>query len=182
MQNIAKRIIVWAAAIALVLMIPLIAMQFTKEVNWSLFDFILMGVVLSSLAFAYELIARRVEKSVYRAAFSIGLMGAFFLFFVNGAVGIIGNEDQPANLMYTIVFAVGLIGSLMARFKPRGMAITLFTTAVAQMSVPLIALIIWPPSTTSWSPSVFRVFVLNACFAMLFVISALLFQRASTSK
>ena len=31
--------------------------------------------------------------------FGVGLAGAFLLFWVNGAVGIIGNEGQPANLM-----------------------------------------------------------------------------------
>ena len=119
------------------------------------------------------------SKKTYRKAFGVGLAGAFLLFWVNGAVGIIGNENQPANLMYGIVFVVGFIGSLVARFKPRGMAYTLFAAALVQMSVPVIALIIWPPPTTSWSPSIPGVFVLSAFFAILFIISARLFQRAA---
>ena len=171
----------WAAIVVLILLVPLIVMQFTEEVNWDLFDFVLMGVVLFSVGLVYELIARRSEKTVYRVAFSVGLAGAFLLFWVNGAVGIIGNEGQPANLLYGAVFAVGFIGSLMARFKPRGMARTLSAAALAQMSVPVIALISWPPPATSWAPSVFGVFVLSAFFAMLFVGSALLFRRASAT-
>ncbi len=88
---------------------------------------------------------------------------------------------QPANLLYGAVFAVGFIGSLMARFESRGMARTLFAAALGQMLVPVIALIIWPPPATSWAPSVFGVFVVSAFFAMLFVVSALLFRSASTT-
>ncbi|MAF79740.1 hypothetical protein CL629_01535 [bacterium] len=128
-----------------------------------------------------KLVARKGGTVVYRVAFGFGLAGAFLLFWVNGAVGIIGNEAQPANLLYGAVFAVGLVGSLISRFKPRGMARTLIAAAFTQMLVPIVALFIWPPPAISWSPSVFGVFVLSAFFAMLFIISALLFRRASAA-
>lgn len=181
MQNITKRLTVWAVFITLILMIPLVAMQFTNEVNWDLTDFVVMGALLFGVSLAYELVARRSEKTVYRIAFSVGLVTAFLLFWVNGAVGIIGNESQPANLLYGAVFAIGIIGAIIARFKPRGMARTLFAAALAQMSVPVIALIIWPPPDTSWAPSIFGIFVLSAFFAILFVVSGLLFWHASNS-
>jgi hypothetical protein len=177
MQNTVKRLIVWAVIIVLILVIPLVAMQYTDEVSWSLFDFVLMGTIMFSVGLAYELIARRSENTVYRVAFGVGLAGAFLLFWVNGAVGIIG--DGLANLLYGAVFAVGIIGSLVARFRPHGMVRTLFAVAFTQMLIPLIALLIWPPPIISWAPGVFGVFVLNAFFATLFVVSALLFQRAS---
>jgi hypothetical protein len=177
MQNITKRLTVWAVVVALLLMIPLVAMQFSVEVNWDLFDFVVMGGLLFGVGLAYELVARRSERTVYRVAFGVGLAAAFLLAWVNGAVGIIGNENQPANLMYGAVFAVGIIGSLMARFKPLGMARTLLAAALVQMSVPVLALIIWP-QVSCGAAGVFGVFVLNAFFATLFVISALLFRHA----
>lgn len=179
LQN--KRLIGLLLIIAFLLLIPLVAMQFTDEVNWNLFDFALMGSVLLGVGLAYELIARRSEKTIYRVAFGIGLAGAFLLFWMNGAVGIIGSENQPANFMYGIVFVVGLVGSFVANFKPRGMARTLFAAAIAQMLVPVIALFIWPPPATSWSPSVIGVFMFTAFFAMLFFVSGLLFRRSSTN-
>ena len=166
-------------ATGFILLLPLLAMQFTDEVVWDLTDFIVMGGLLFGVGFAYEFATRRSETTVYRAAVGVGLVGAFLLFWVNGAVGIIGNEGQSANLMYGAVFAVGFIGSLMASFKPRGMARTLFAAAFTQMLVPVISLFIWPPPVTSWVPGVFGVFVLNAFFAMLFVGSALLFRNAA---
>ncbi len=174
-----KNIIRIVLVTAFILMLPLVAMQFTDEVVWDLFDFIVMGGVLLGAGLAYELVARRSEKTVYRVAFGVGLAGAFLLFWVNAAVGIIGNEGQPANLMYGAVFAVGFIGSLMARFKPRGMARTLFAAALTQVLVPVIALLVWPPPATSWAPGVFGVFVLSAFFALLFLGSAWLFRKAA---
>ena len=178
MQLNRKRLLVWAGIVALLLLIPLIAMQFTSEVNWDFTDFAIMGAVLFGIGFAYELIAGRFVNTVYRTAFGVGLLGAFLLFWVNGAVGIIGNEGQPANLLYGAVFVVGLIGALIARFKAKGMAITLFVVAGVQLLVPVLAYIIWPPPVTSWSPSIIGVFLLSAFFALLFLISGLLFRKA----
>ena len=179
-----KRIIVMLLAVLSLLMIPLVAMQFTDEVSWDLADFIIMGGALLGVGLAYELIARNVakklklENSVYRFAFGIGLLGAFLLFWVNGAVGIIGNEGQTANLLYGAVFIVGLVGSLVSRFKPRGMSRTLFTAALIQLLIPVIALIAWP--RVSWGGAgMGGVFVFNAVFAVMFAGSALLFLKAA---
>ncbi|OHA85436.1 MAG: hypothetical protein A2591_03090 [Candidatus Yonathbacteria bacterium RIFOXYD1_FULL_52_36] len=95
---------------------------------------------------------------------------------VSGAVGIIGSENNPVNLMYWAVFVVGLIGSLLARFKPRGMARALFATALVQVSVPVIALII-SPEVTWGDAGVIAVFAINFIFAVFFIVSASLFLR-----
>ena len=181
MKNATKRLGIWGIAIGILLLIPLIAMQFTDEVNWELSDFVIMGGVLTAIGLLYELIARRSGKTIYRAAFGLGVLGAFLLFWVNGAVGIIGSEDQPANLLYVAVILVGLVGALISRFKAKGMAATLFAAAGVQMLVPVAAYFIWPPPVTSWSPGVPGVFLLSAFFALLFLISALLFRQASVS-
>ncbi|MBT8206154.1 MAG: hypothetical protein KJO20_12325 [Eudoraea sp.] len=179
MKNTAKRLGIWATAIGFLLLIPLIAMQFTEEVNWDITDFLIMGVVLFGIGLIYELVARRSQKTAYRVAFGVGLLGAFLLFWVNAAVGIIGSENQHANLLYGTVFASGLIGSLISRFKAGGMARTLFVLTGIQLLIPVIALIIWPPPATSWAPSVFGVFLLSSSFAVFFLISALLFRQAN---
>jgi hypothetical protein len=173
MQNIPRRLFVWAVVVALILLVPLLA-----QAPWDLFDFVVTGGLLFGVGFAYELVARSSGNTVYRIALGIGLVAAFLLALVNGAVGIIGNENQPANLMYGAVFAVGIIGSLVARFKPRGMAYTLFAAALVQLSVPVIALMIWPQ--ISWGGAgIVGVFILNAFFAGLFVVSALVFRDAA---
>lgn len=163
-------------------MIPLIAMNFSNEMNWDLMDFVIMGIVLFSIGIAYEIIIRKSKNTVYRVAFGLGFLGAFLLFWVNAAVGIIGNEGQDANLLYGAVFVIGLVGALISRFKPKGMSITLYIVALVQMLIPAIAVFVWPPSLISWAPSVIGVFLLNAFFAMLFLVSALLFRRAALNE
>ncbi len=174
------RIAAWAAA-ALILLLPLLAMQVTDQVVWDVADFAIFGALLVGVGVTYELVVRKTADTAYRAAVGVALAAAFLLVWVNGAVGIIGSEDNDANLMYGGVLAIGIIGSIFARFQPHGMARALFATALAQALVPVIALIIWNPQVTSWAPGVLGVFGLNTFFVALWVVSALLFRRASAT-
>jgi hypothetical protein len=176
MQN--KRLIGILLAVAFLLLVPLVAMQFTDEVNWTETDFIVMGALLLGTGLLYELAARRTGNIAYRAAVGVAVVTALILVWMNLAVGIIGSENNPANLMYGGVIAVGFIGAIIARFQPPGMARALFATALAQALVPMIALIIWELPV---SPGVVGVCFLNAFFVMLFVGSASLFRRASAT-
>ncbi len=177
MQKITKRFIVWAIVVLLILLIPL-AMQFTNEVQWN--EAIAYGVILLAVGGIYELWQwLKTCDRTYRIAFGVGLAGVLLLGWVSGAVGIIGSENQPVNLMYWAVPIIGLIGSLISRFKPRGMALTLFMVALVQFMVPVVALIISPE--VSWgNVGVIGVFVTNSIFAVIFFVSALLFRRTST--
>ena len=175
MQN-KTRIIVWAVVVVLILMITLTAaMQFTNEVQWG--EVVAYGVMLLVVGGFYELwLWLQTRTRAYRIAFSVGLAGVLLLGWVSGAVGIIGSENQPVNLMYWAVPAVLLIGSLISGFNPRGMARTLFAAALVQILVPVIALIISPE--VSWgNAGVIGVFVFNSIFALLFAGSAMLFRR-----
>lgn len=78
-----------------------------------------------------------------------------------------------------MVPAIGIIGSLISRFKSKGMAYTLFITALVQFLIPVIALTI--SQKVAWgNAGVTGVFIINFFFVTLFVISALLFQHKST--
>jgi hypothetical protein len=173
-----KNIMLIAVGTALLLLVPLVAMQFNTGMNWSVFDFVVAGVLLFGSGLTYELVSRKMGSIPYRLAVGLAVLTALFLVWVNLAVGIIGSERNPANLMYLGVLATGLIGAIVARLQPQGMARTLYAMAFAQVMVPVIALIVWKPVLTLEPPGVLGVFVLNALIAMLFVGSALLFRRA----
>lgn len=111
----------------------------------------------------------------YRAAVGVALAVAFLLAWINLAVGIIGSEDNPANLMYVGVLAVGIAGAVVARFQPYGMARALFATALAQALVAVISLL--PGLDSSSSPPI-EILAVNGFFVALFVGSALLFRHA----
>lgn len=76
--------------VAILLLIPFIAMQFTKEVDWDLFDFIVMGILLLGTGLLCELAMRKVKKPEYRIAICAGILIAFFFIWVELAVGIFG--------------------------------------------------------------------------------------------
>lgn len=173
-----KHLLVWAIIVLAILAGLFTVMQFTDQMNWGLLDFVIVGVALFGAGVLFEVLARNKGGKVYRAAFIIGILGAVLLAWINGAVGIIGNENQDANMLFSAVFAVGFIGSLLSRFKAQGMAKTLFIAALVQILVPLVALLIWPPSAISWSPGVLKVFLFASFFAVLFLISGYLFKRS----
>lgn len=113
-------------------------------------------------------------NTIYKAAIGIALAVSFILIWVNGAVGIIG--DSPINMMYPGVVLIGIIGAIIARLEPRGMSRALFAMAIAQITIPVIALII---GTLDFAPGVLRIFMLTAFFVTAFVGSAFMFRRAS---
>lgn len=177
-----RRLAAWAAVVALILLIPLIAMQISDEWNWDLFDFTFAGVVLFGAALTYELIARKGSTVAYRAAVGLAVATALVLVWINAAVGIVGNDDLFI-LMYLGVLAIGLIGAFIARFQPQGMARVLVAIAVGQMLVPTIVLAIPGLRAVLWEPpGVVGVFVLNASFAALWLGSAWLFGKAGRSE
>ena len=88
MQN--KRLVGIILAVALLLLIPLIAMQFTDNVNWNLFDFIVAGVLLFGTGLACELVLRKVKKIHHRVILCATLLAVLFIIWVELAVGIFG--------------------------------------------------------------------------------------------
>ena len=162
------RIAAWGTA-ALMLLLPFFAMQVTDEVDWDVADFALFGAMLVGAGGTYELAARMTGNTAYRAAVGVAVAAAFILVWMNLAVGIIGSEDNPANLMYGGVLAVGVIGAAIARFKPHGMARALVATALAQALVAVIALIAGLGYTL----------ILTGIFVALWLTSARLFRKAA---
>jgi hypothetical protein len=165
----------WTVA-ALILLLPLVAMQVTDEVAWDAADFAVAGALVVGAGIAYEVAAKMTGNTAYRAAVAVALAAAFLLVWVNGAVGIIGTEGNPANLMYGGVLAAGIIGAGIARFRPDGMARALAAMALAQVLVVVIAVVAgmgYPASPP------LEILGVNALFVALWLLSAWLFRKAA---
>jgi hypothetical protein len=158
----------WGGA-ACLLLLPWVAMQFTGEVTWSRSDFAVMGAMLAVACGTYELATRITGSIAYRAAVAVAIVTAFLLVWLSLAVGIIGAEDNPANLIFAGVLAVGIIGALIAWFRPRGMMRVLVAMALTQALVSIVALI------AGWGSSL----PLTGCFVAAWLVSAWLFRRAA---
>ena len=87
--NTVYRLIIKVALVtALILLIPLIAMQFTDEVVWDISDFVVMGAILFGTGLTYEFLMRKTRSTAHRVA--IAVVVAFLLIWVELAVGIFG--------------------------------------------------------------------------------------------
>lgn len=161
------RVAGWGAGAAL-LLLPLIAMQFTDEVKWDLADFIFAGALVAGVGASYELAVRKTGNRAYRAGMAVALATAFALVWANAAVGLIGSEDHPANAMFHGVLGVGIAGALIARLRPLGMAWALVATAAAQVAVVVIAAV---AGMGSAGP-------ITLFFVVLWLASAWLFRKA----
>jgi hypothetical protein len=169
-----------ASVTIFLLLIPLLAMQFSEEVVWTLTDFLVAGTLLFGTGLTYKLTTRKSAEITYRIAIGLALFTGLLLIWINLAVGIIGSEGNPLNLLYLAVLAVGIVGTFISRFKSKGMALTVFSMAIAQTLVAIITLILG--IYQSASNSVTEILGINGFFIALFLISALLFRYAARNQ
>ena len=176
-----KRLAAWAAVVGAVLLIPLIAMQFTEDVDWTAFDFIFAGILLFGAGLAFELVTSRMRNTAYLAAAGVAIVAGVLLIVVTGAVGIIGTENNDANLMYAGVLLVGLAGAIIARFEPHGMSRAMIATALTQITVAIIALAgrMGDNADDRWWLDIVGV---TAIFVALWLLSAWLFRKANVAE
>ncbi len=84
------RLIIVFVISGIILLIPLIAMQFTDEVNWTFFDFVVAGILLLGTGFLFEFITRNIKKTSTRIIIFLVLLAILILVWAELAVGIFG--------------------------------------------------------------------------------------------
>lgn len=89
-QSVTKRIGIVVLVTAAILLVPFIAMQFTGEVNWTTFDFVVAGVLLAGTGLAYVLSTMKMSSSRSRLAIGAVLAVALLLVWAELAVGLVG--------------------------------------------------------------------------------------------
>ena len=159
---------VWGTA-AFLLLLPAVAMRFDGSgVDWDARDFAIIGFMLLAACGTYELAAWMSGSTAYRAGFGIAIATAFLTVWVNLAVGMFGSEDNPLNLMFLGVLAVGLLGVTFSRLQPRALAFAAEATAVAQLVAAGVGLVMGYWET-----------ILVACFALPWLAAGQLFRAAA---
>lgn len=172
------RIIGWGAAVALILT-PLVAMQFTKEVNWTASDFVFAIVMIGGVGLLFELAARASRSWAYRGGAALALLTGFLLVWINGAVGIIGDEDNPANLVFGVILLMAIAGSIVAKAKADGMVRAMAVAGAAQALFGAIVFA-WGVGANE-PPGPIGVLVIIEFLAGLWFLSAWLFGKAARS-
>ncbi|MCK0110567.1 hypothetical protein MWU75_00200 [Ornithinimicrobium sp. F0845] len=114
--------------------------------------------------------------SAYRLGLLVTVGTAALLVLGAGALGIVGSGGR-ADLLYGAVLAVLVLGALLARFRARGMAVTLVAAAVATVAVTVGVLVAVVPGRDD--VSVLDLVGLTMMYAGLFGLAAWLFGRAT---
>jgi hypothetical protein len=164
------RLIAWGFA-ALLLLLPLAAMQFDSGVDWTLSDFIFAAVLIGGVALAFELAVLMSRSVPYRAGAGLALLAAFLIVWANGAVGMIGSEDNPFNLLFAGAILLALVGALAARFRAAGMALVMTGAAIVHMAVAVAGMASDP-----------RGGMVSLVFAAPWLLSAALFRKAARER
>jgi hypothetical protein len=159
------RIAGWGTA-ALLLLLPWVA-----NAPWALSDFIFMAVLLGSVGLGFELIVRKSDSLAYRLGAALAVITAFLTICVNAVVGMIGSEANPYNLVFGGVLFIALLGAVVARFEPAGMARAMAVAAIAQGVAGVAGL----PTDTLGA-------VFSTGFAAPWLLAAALFWNASQDK
>lgn len=160
-----------------ILLIPFTAMQFTAEVNWTLFDFMVAGTLIFTAGFTYLFITRTSSLVSYKIAVGFAVLSSLFMIWSNLAVGIIGSEDNLINLLYFTIPAGALISALWVRFSTRGLMTTMYGCAIGVGLITAIAFL--SGMQHAQGSSSMEIIAVNSLFIVLFVLSALLFRYAA---
>ena len=85
-----KRFTAIILSIGVLLLIPLIGMQFSNEINWSLFDFVVAGALLLGAGLTFEIVMRTIKKKQTRLLLIIIMAAILLLTWAELAVGVFG--------------------------------------------------------------------------------------------
>lgn len=91
MPKKSKTIPVLPSIVILPLLIPFIAMRFTNEVNWSVIDFVVAGILLFSTGLTIEFVLQKVKTRTNRIIICGIILLLLLLLWAELAVGIFGS-------------------------------------------------------------------------------------------
>lgn len=169
----------WIGA-ATLLSLPAVVMAVGAEgVDWSPFDFIVMGVLLFGAAGALELALSTSGHWAYRLAAAGTVGGALLMTWADLAVGLLGPEGGLANKLLLLVPLTGLVGAAIARLRAGGMAWTTLAMAVVQLLVATVALT--EPPTEKGLGWPWHIPMVTAVFTAGWLLAAGLFHRAASA-
>ena len=128
------RLMAWTAAAGLMLLI--IAVRLAGGLGgWSTGDVVLVAAILLAACLVFDLATRLAPNASYLAGTAVALLAGAGLVVVNGAVGLVGAEDEPHNRLFVAVILVALTTAALTRGRPEGMARAMIAAAVVHVAL-----------------------------------------------
>ncbi len=162
------RITGWGSLLAL-LILPALAMLMTSEVNWTGGDFVFAAILLGFVGSVVELAVRFARPGAPRIGYIIAGITAFFTFWSNAAVGIIGDENS-VNVFFFIMVLGAFVAGIVVRFRPAAVRSIVVLLAIGQYAVGIAALNLMPGHAVEWG--------FLTIFALMWLTAAWCFHRA----
>lgn len=171
------RLVLWTIPTALLITPAVMMLRAVEGWLWTPFDFVFAAVLLYGTTGLIDLAIRKGGSMAYRFGAALAVLVSFLLVWINGAVGVIGDEDNPANLLFIGIIFLALGGAALARFEAKGMARAMLLAFVLTAAIAVAALVFgWgadePPGTV-------RLAMLISGFAFMWGLSAALFAKAA---
>jgi hypothetical protein len=171
MPQILKTMLRVALGALAALMVPLVASQFVEDWHWGAGGFVFVYVLFFATGMAYALIAKKMNMWAYKVGVGLALVTGFAFGWSNMVQ--VADSGHPENLVYYSVLVVGIVGALLARLQPRGLAYTLFA-----MAATLALIVVVLPSGAP--PDLARNMAIgHGAYVVLLIASGLLFRHAS---
>ncbi len=147
-----------------------------RQGNWV--EVITLTVFFTAIAgLLITLIFTRKAPASFKLACALGILPVILISWINGAVGIIGAEENPANLLFVGVFAAGLLPAVRSGFSPDGLSRAMLAAAAAQLTAAVIVALL-----AGFSHSIKMaagMLAVNGCFAAIWAAAYVLLQRTS---
>ena len=171
------RILLWAVPTVLLATPAVMMAQAAEGWLWGPFDFVVAAVLLYGTTGLIDLAIRSSGSMAYKLGVALAVLAAFLLVWVNGAVGVIGDEGNPANLLFAGVILPAVVGSVLARFQARGMARAMLAAFVLNAAIAVAVPVFgWgadePPGTAGLT-------MLVSGFALMWGVSAALLAKSA---
>ncbi|MCX7545005.1 hypothetical protein [Marinicella gelatinilytica] len=132
-------------------------------------------LVLMAL-FVRWVVAKRPGDRFYYWAWVLVMLSSFLLFWVNGAVGIIGDSNNDVNMLYSASLGLGVMGALWQRFRPLPMVYLMLILGFLQVLIAVLAwLLDWGVSGPVWP---WDVWFLSIFFTLMWLMAAWLFYKS----
>ena len=126
------RIAAWAGAAALVV-VPVLAWRAYQPFAFEPGHGIMAALVTLVSGLAYEIAVRLPARRTLAGGLALNLLGILTTVWFNGAVGIIGSEDDPANRMFLVPIGIALAGLAVASYRPGVAALVLVMATFGQL-------------------------------------------------
>ncbi|WP_373475238.1 hypothetical protein [Sphingorhabdus sp.] len=132
------RVLGWGSAVVL-LLTPLVAMQFTHEVQWTETDFIIAFAIFGIIGALAELNILLTTNLFSRAGGFVAILAGSLVFWSNLGIGMIGNRGNSVNVLFGLVLLIAIVGAWLSILHRNVLPAAMLAAGTVQCAIGLLA-------------------------------------------